>query len=160
MPASIFYHMYPEKSNRITWYILIAVFILAFFGFLYSKIFLNTDMFYQKDYYERISGIRIPQSSSVLESHDNGEFYTASTFRLDKDSLNQFIKNFGFHSDSSHYKPKMFAESVFKIQIPEYSSTQLLYNYGSKGKNSWVYIIDSKRSLMWAEIQYPDWAGD
>lgn len=25
-----------------------------------------------------------------------------------------------------------------------------------KGKNSWFYIIDTKRNILWAEIQYPD----
>lgn len=161
MPSSILYHTDPKTSNKVVWYIIIGVSAATLVAFLYSKFFQEKDLFYQKSYYQKVSGIRIPQASSVLESYDNGEYWTATSFRLNKDSLTQFIRDFSFHiNDSSLYKPVMFGESMFKIERLDGSTIRYLYNYGTKGKNSWLYIIDTARSIMWAEIQYPDWGGD
>ena len=160
MPASSLYHKDPETSNRIAWFMLLAVFVLTLLGFLYSKLFSSVDQFYEKNYYERISGIKIPTSSKIIESFDNGEFWTATSFIIDKDSLSEFILRFDFKLDSNEYKPRMFSESSFQHERLDDSLKTYLYNFGTKGKNSWLYIIDSKRKILWAEIQYPDWAGD
>ena len=111
MPASSLYHSDPETSNRIVWFILLAVFVLTLLGFLYTKLFSGVDQFYEKNYYERISGIEIPTSSKIIESFDNGEFWTATSFLIDKDSLSEFLLRFDFKLDTYQYKPKMFSES-------------------------------------------------
>lgn len=54
----------------------------------------------------------------------------------------------------------MFSETKFKVERVERFANKYLYNYGTKGKNSWMYIVDPDRSLVWAEIQYPDRGGD
>ena len=129
--------------------------------FLYLKIFSGSDTFYEKTFYEKTSGITIPRSSKVIESHDNGEFWTATSFQINKDSLSEFIQRFGFHTIApNHYKPTMFAESVFKVERIKNDSKIYLYNFGTKGKNSWMYVLDQEKSILWAEIQYPDWSGD
>ncbi len=161
MPPNHLHQKKPKTSNKLAWYILISFFIVTLIGVLYFMFFWKADAFYEKRFYEKISGIHIPSSSTVLESYDNGEYWTATAFKIKKDSVNQFIKNFDFqHSDSLAYRPKMFAESSFEIERLKTDSEKYLYNSGTKGKNNWLYIIDTTRSVLWAEIQYPDWAGN
>ncbi len=159
MPSSNLYHKENKTSNRRAWYILFAVCFIMLIVLLYSKIF-SRDGFYERAFYEKISGIHIPKFSKHLESFDNGEFWTAASFRISNDSLFEFIRTFNFKLDSSIYKPKMFSETSFKLERLESFSNKYVYNYGTKGKNSWIYIIDPDRSILWAEIQYPDWGGD
>lgn len=148
----------PLASNRRPRYLIVTALVITLLGLLY---FLSPfEPYYDKDYYEKISGIRIPATNKVIESYDNGEFWTATSFRLDKDSLKQFIQEAGFTTSSASYKPFQFGAASFKVEKPDSSTAHYLYKIGIKGKNSWVYIIDPEKHILWAEIQYPDWAGD
>jgi hypothetical protein len=159
MPSSYINPKNQKTSSRRRWYTLIAVFLLIFIALFYSKLF-SGDGFYDKAFYESISGIRLPKSTKVLESFDNGEFWTASSFRINKDSLLEFINTYNFKNESSTYKPRMFSENTFEMEKLGTFSKKYVYNSGIKGKNSWMYIIDPERNVLWAEIQYPDWGGD
>jgi hypothetical protein len=161
MPSSIMYHKDPKAANRITWYILITVLLVTFISFLYSQFISNSDLNYEKAFYEKVSGIRVPATSKVIETYDNGEFWTGTSFRMDKDSLAQFIKEFGFvTSTSGSYPPTLIGASAFKVEKFALPQGRYLYKQGTKGKNSWVYILDLDKNILWAQVQYPDWAGD
>ena len=159
MPSCYIKAKEQKTSSRRRWYILIAIFLIIFIALLYSKLF-SGDGLYDRAFYESISGIRLPKSTKVLESFDNGEFWTASSFRINKDSLLEFIKRYNFKNESSTYKPIMFSKNTFEMEKLETFSKKYVYNFGTKGKNSWLYIIDPERNVLWAEIQYPDLAGD
>lgn len=119
------------------------------------------DRFYEKEYYERISSIRIPSTAKVLESVDNGEYYTGTTFRLSDDGLHEFLKANQFISCGKRVELLFCSNALFKGHKPDLDNAEgLLFTTGVKGKNSWLYIVDTTKRLLWAEIQYPDWGGD
>ena len=37
---------------------------------------------------------------------------------------------------------------------------QLYFINKTVGKNSWVYLADLKKRMLWTEITYPDWGGN
>jgi hypothetical protein len=119
----------------------------------------NNEGYYNKDFYERISNIKIPKSAHVIESIDNGEFVTTTVFIVDSITLKDFIHSYSFAT--SPLMPRLFGNSYLiknKLDIPD--SNNLYYKAGTKGKNSWLYIIDLKQKKLWAEVQYPDWSGN
>jgi hypothetical protein len=119
------------------------------------------DSFYEKEYYERISSIRIPATAKVLESVDNGEYYTGTTFRLSEDGLHEFLKKNQFMPCGKRVELLFCSNALLKGYKPDLdNAVGLLFTTGVKGKNNWLYIVDTTKRLLWAEIQYPDWGGD
>lgn len=160
MPSTYMYFKYRNKSNKVAWYGVICVAATVLIGLLYSAFLGDADAFYDEDYYRKISDITIPESRRVLESYDNGEFWTSSSFRLDKESIKEFVSKNNFQLlNSGEHVPAFLSESMFKVEKPDTANKNYLYNSGAKGKNSWLYIIDTSKGILWAEIQYPDWGG-
>ena len=117
---------------------------------------------YEKVFYHKISNIKIPDNYKVLENIDNGEFVTATVFQIDSLTLNQFAKTNHFDTIciSISYQPLFWSKNYFRNYKPEFKSLDtILVNHGTKGKNSWEYVINPKTKQLWAEIQYPDWGG-
>lgn len=121
----------------------------------------DNKFFYNKEYYEKTSFIRIPEKAEILESIDNGEFVTATVFRVDSLELLKFARSFEFTPCEKLPYLKLMSDSYLKKYKPHIEEGKgYLYKIGNKGKNSWLYIIDTQRKLLWAEIQYPDAAGN
>jgi hypothetical protein len=121
---------------------------------------LNSHPFYDKEFYERISGIKIPTSFKILEAIDNGEFLTATAFRANRNELRQFAEVYGFKPAREPNSLHFASLSYLKGDKPDLdNSNNYLYTSGTKGKNSWLYIIDLEKGLLWAEQQYPDAGG-
>jgi len=119
------------------------------------------DRFYEKEFYERISSIRIPTTAKVLESVDNGEYYTGTTFRLSENGLHDFLKANQFIPCGKRVELLFSSNALLRGHKPDLdNAVGLLFTTGVKGKNSWLYIVDTTKRLLWAEIQYPDWGGD
>jgi hypothetical protein len=115
---------------------------------------------FDKNYYERISGIKFPKKYSVIETCDNGEFATTTSFRIDSIMLQEFSKT--NHFDTVKYPFYLFfmGSNSLKRQKPGLKNkATLLYVSGHSKKNTWLYIIDTKQKMLWVEIQYPDWGG-
>ncbi len=136
---------------------LVGVFILFIF------LGCSKGMFYDEAYYERISGMHIPASAEIIESYDNGEFVTGTTFSINQTDLQAFIKRYVFKPKGNAFAPPFLGNSYLRLEKPVYGHKQgqdLYIHFGTKGKNSWLYIVDLKSNRLWTEIQYPDMAGD
>ena len=120
----------------------------------------SPDIFYEKEFYERISSIKIPETFRVIESVDNGEFVTATTFRCDREKLKEFAGIFDFKPWGDRNSLRMLASPYLTKQKPDLEyKNGYLYHTGTNGKNGWLYVIDMEKGILWAEIHYPDAAG-
>ena len=105
--------------------------------------------------------MKFPNSIRVIETFDNGEFFTTTSLSLDSLQLKDFIAEYGFEHRSNVNPSQFFGGNALKKVRPDFANLQNLYFLsGSKGRNSWFYIVDLKQQILWAEIQYPDWGGD
>ncbi len=120
----------------------------------------SQELYYNKQFYENISSMVIPEDARILESIDNGEFVTATTFLLNKEELLTFAQDYGFKSSGDNMSLGMLSMSYLEKDKPDFEKRgDYLYRSGQKGKNSWIYIIDLRNGLLWAEIGYPDAGG-
>lgn len=79
---------------------------------------------------------------------------------VDSIELDNFRKRYKFEKKDKVSLPLFFGQYNLKKLKPDFNNLQDLYfRFDSKGKNSWFYIVDLKKHLLWAEIQYPDWNG-
>lgn len=116
---------------------------------------------YDKQYYERISGIKIPASAAVLESVDNGEFMTVTTFSMPARDMAALTSKYGFKSVEGSQVPDFLGNSLLKGAKPAASDVKhCLINIQQKGKSTVIYVADTSQHLLWAEINYPDWSGN
>ena len=116
---------------------------------------------YDKDYYERASGIKLPSSARPIESFDNGEFYTLTSFRIPADDMRSFIRTYAFEGITRSYRPTVFgAEDLRREKPAEKDFANCVYSMRSNGKLNSTYLADTVRGLLWASISYPDWGGD
>lgn len=121
----------------------------------------NFEPYYEKDYYEKVSGIKFPETAEAIETIDNGEFVTTTVFKIDNIKLQQFLNDYSFEKIERPFTLRLFGESYLKANKPDYSKDKnLYYKAGTKGKTSWLYFIDTDKKMLWAEIQYPDMAGN
>lgn len=61
--------------------------------FIFNSLLLITcGLTYDREYYEKVTGIVIPKSSDVLETFDNGEYYTITSFKMDIVELQVFLQ--------------------------------------------------------------------
>lgn len=128
--------------------------------FILGNLFFSCESSFNKDYYERISDMKFPEQIRVIETFDNGEFFTTTSFEVDSLSLIKFMNKYKFEQHDGPYPLLFFGEKILKETKPDFNNLNSLYfSIGTKGKNSWIYIIDLKHKILWAEIQYPDWAG-
>ncbi|HTF28964.1 MAG TPA: hypothetical protein VK625_08975 [Flavitalea sp.] len=133
--------------------------ILILVTLYWSCIFLGQQ--FEKDFYERISGMKFPKEYDILETYDNGEFYTTTSLKVDSTLLLKFISDYKFDTLTRLYPSHFLGEGVLKKDKPILSdSSTLFYTAGAKGRNSWLFIADLKKGILWAEIQYPDFAGN
>ena len=133
---------------------------LALLILIITLISCNNHIDFEKGYYEKISGIKFPEKYKVIETYDNGEFVTTTSFKIDSFALKRFSEKNSF--DTVRYPFYLFFiwENYLKKQKPDLKNKdELLYISGYSKTNTWLYIIDFKKEMLWAEIQYPDWGG-
>ena len=117
---------------------------------------------FDEKYYERISGVKLPSSAHLIETYDNLEFVTTTSFRIDKGELQNLITHYHFEKrdKAAWLENAFFGMATLKKGKPDFTRTSELFFYqGEKGKNAWLYIIDLEKNMLWAEIRYPDWGG-
>jgi len=147
-----------QKSLRINYLMTKRVYLIALLIFCSCSDF---EPYFEKDYYEKVSGIKFPGSAKAIESIDNGEFVTTTVFKIDNIKLWEFINFYSFDTVGKPFTLRLFGDSYLKMNKPDYfSDKNLYYKAGTKGKTSWLYLIDTNIKMLWAEIQYPDMAGN
>jgi hypothetical protein len=112
--------------------------------------------FYDKNYYERASGIKVPNSSAVIESFDNGEWYTVTSFKLEKEPMHDFIRTYGFKSIKPDYIPTIFGLQELELARPDPAFKNCVYFMKDNQKLSIIYVVDTTAGILWASISYPD----
>jgi hypothetical protein len=116
---------------------------------------------YDKSYYEKISGIKIPQRADVIETFDNGEFITVTSFKIAASDMIEFSKRYKFEAVDGSFVPGFLGNNFLKGPKPANSDlNKCLMKIEQKGKATSVYVLDTSKKLLWAEINYPDWAGN
>ena len=116
---------------------------------------------YENDFYKRISGITIPPAASLIETVDNGEYITVTSFKMTASDILNFSKKYDFEPVDGSYVPGFFGNSFLKGPKPEKNDLNNCFmKIGQKGKTGFVYVIDTARNILWAEINYPDWSGN
>ena len=121
--------------------------------------FASCTTFYDADYYEKSSGISIPGSSRVIESHDNGEWCTITSFLLNKEEMKKFILTYKFEWVQD-FIPTVFGSWMLKKEFPDTDVINRLYHLNvSRNELHSSYLIDTAKRILWASISYPDWGG-
>jgi hypothetical protein len=84
-----------------------------------------------------------------------------TVFKIDSVNLREFISFYTFDTTEKPFTLRLFGNSCLKTNKPDYSKGKnLYYKAGTKGKTSWLYLVDLDHKKLWAEIQYPDMAGN
>jgi hypothetical protein len=116
---------------------------------------------YDRRFYERISGIEIPHNASLIETFDNGEFVTVTSFKMSPTDISEIQKKYKFEAVDGSYVPGFLGNSFLKGPKPSNSDlNKCLMKIEQKGKTMSVYVLDTSKHILWAEINYPDWAGN
>lgn len=116
---------------------------------------------YDKAYYERVSGIKLPHSVQPLESFDNGEFYTVTSFTLPANDLRTLVNKYDFEGIKGNYRPTVFGADNLKEERPDENNlSDYVYTMSSNGKLHSTYLADTVKHLLWASISYTDWGGN
>lgn len=119
----------------------------------------SCEPYYEREFYERISGMHFPPTARAIESMDNGEFITITAFKVDSLDLRRFMERYGFKPVENDLYLRRWSESCYLKRNTPGSLVNLYYKAGEKGKNSWYYVADLQQQKLWAEVQYPDWGG-
>jgi len=131
--------------------------ILTFLLFFFSCTDNNNNL----EFYEKVSGVKFPSHYSTIEYFDNGEFITASVFRIGKENISKFISENTFKKVNADFKPDFTGLNYLKKENLKFPSNETLYELsGRTASNTWYFLIDQETGTTWAEIQYPDFAGD
>ena len=116
---------------------------------------------YDEKYYEKASGIKLPDSVQPIESFDNGESYTITSFKLPANDMRILVNQYAFEGIKRNYRPTVFGADNLKKERPEENNlSNYVYFMRSNGKLHSTYLADTVRRLLWASISYPDWGGN
>jgi hypothetical protein len=112
-----------------------------------------------KNYYERVSGVKVPADYRLLEFYDNGEFETAAAFTVDSVDLQKFITTYNLKPMLDPYSTAAIGIG-FQTNKPSFDNLRHMYMLrGQNGKTFWTYVADLEKERLWAQINYPDWGG-
>jgi hypothetical protein len=131
--------------------------IIGYFAIWCS--FLSCSSFYDKDYYERASGIKIPNSSTIVESFDNGEWYTVTSFKLSPETVHDFITRYNFNKITQGWLPTIYGVKDLKSARPDSKFKNCVWLMKENKKLNISYVVDTSAKILWASISYPDWGG-
>lgn len=116
---------------------------------------------YDKGFYERISEIKIPENASIIETVDNGEFMTVITFKVTPSDMAELHRKYNFEAVDGSFVPDFLGDNILKGPKPANRDlNKCLMKIRQKGKTTAVYVMDTSKQLLWAEINYPDWGGN
>jgi hypothetical protein len=133
---------------------------------------LNKSNNYEFKYFEKISGVKFPNSYKVQDYYDNGQWFVRVKLKLDTTDVISLIKKYKIKNLRNNFDTN-FDLSYGAILINNVSETfnqskfstipthQEVYYIDSCTKmNRILYIMDKKSGDFWGIIEYPDWSGD
>lgn len=115
---------------------------------------------FNKNYFQKITGIELPAQYTVLESFDNAEWLTGVVIKLDSNDIYKLVEKYKFESENKDYRPSLLSNYYllnYKLDVQRIKN--LRYLQKSIGKHHWTCIADLDKSIFWMEVSYPDWAG-
>ena len=81
-------------------------------------------IYFEQDFYERISGMKFPKEIQVIETFDNGEFFTTTSFWVDSPHLKDFMTKYGFDRRDKIYPSQFLGNNVLKKAQPDFTNLQ------------------------------------
>lgn len=120
--------------------------------------------FRDKQWYEKISGIKFPEKFEVVETGAL-DYASIAVLMVDSQNLKSFVATNHFDSlkNLNELLP-LIAESTLKKYKPNLQSTKGIYLLNEISKtvkeDSWVYVADINRGLLWVQVKYPDFSGN
>lgn len=116
--------------------------------------------FFDKDYYEKISGIQLPEKYKIIETVDNEEYLTITSIQIDSIDLLKMIKKYKFDTVPIA-RSVLMGETFLSQKKPTISLLSNIFIFQkSSVMNHCTYLIDLNQQILWAEIVYNDWAGN
>ena len=101
-----------------------------------------------------------PDTYTVLETFDNGEWLTGTVLKIDNATLQKFVAKHHFdvlkNSNDLHFLSNSYLHE-YKAEFTE--TKNICFLSKSSDKNNWTYVADLNNNILWAEIIYPDWGG-
>ena len=111
-------------------------------------------------YVESTSGVHLPRGTEIITEYSDRETFLVMVFRLNESETAPFIAKYGFTSPG----PDMYLDRFLEHLPSEYRYLpDTGQRYSMKGRiptNTWDFVLDKKRSILWSVICYPDMAGD
>jgi hypothetical protein len=93
--------------------------ILSFFGCA-KRVNSSSVIAYKKDVYEKISDVKIPGKSIVLQTYDNDDFFTFTTLKVDSLTLVNFVRSKKFKRRiDTEFPPLFFGAEELKDNKPD-----------------------------------------
>lgn len=119
----------------------------------------NTNSF-EKDYYEKVSGIKFPDKYKVLETFDNGEWLTGTVLEIDSTTLKRFVIANHFDTLQNLNDIRLISNNYLTRHKANFKTTKNIYfTRKSVNKNNWTYVANIDDNKLWTEVSYPDWGG-
>lgn len=149
--------MFLYNANRLILATIIFMKKLNYFILFFLSGCIHLPGSFDKEFYQSVSGIKLPDEYNVLESVDNLEFVTGTVFSIDSLTLVEFSRKNHFDSLKDGQNLNLFSEAYFQKHKPSFKGNRnILFVQGEKGENRWLYVADVKNKRLWAEIVYPD----
>lgn len=129
--------------------------------FLLCSSYISCNIYYDRDYYEQASEIKVPSSSHIIETFDNGEYYTVTSFKLEVSDMRSIIKEYSFKGIEGNYRPIVWGANDLGKERPNVDLPENYVYIMKSNKNLHIsYLIDTVRQILWASISYPDPGGN
>lgn len=115
---------------------------------------------FDKTYYERTTGISLPNHYKVLDAFDNGEWLTGVALQVDSPTLRQFVLKYHFDTLRAGVQHQLgFLNAPYFTVKPPAKGSRLFHLSKSGDHNSWSFLADGSTYRLWITIDYPDWGG-
>ena len=125
-----------------------------------SLYLISCKLSYDKEYYEKASGIIIPNRSILIESFDNYEWCTVTSFKMEPDEMKDFITKYNFKNIEKGWLPTIFGLHGLKQFRPDSTFQNCVWFMKGREKLNITYVVDTTSHFLWASISYPDWGGN
>lgn len=143
-------------TKRIFYQFITTIILSVFFLSCHNK-----NISFEKEFYERITGIKLPVTYKVVESFDNREWLTGTLFKVDSVALRELVIQNKFTAAQNINQLKLLSLSYLQEYKPKFTDIENIYViHKGNGKNDWKCIVDLNTNLLCIEITYPDHAGN